>query len=200
MLDFLQLALLAKKIGMFLSDVDIKKAVTHGYITLKPFDLVRLQPASYDIRLANKFVINEESATHIIDPVKKIFAKTREVTVKDGAEFVLHPGISVLGSSKEYFGSDHFLIQVGGKSSLARVGLMVHNTAGIINPGHFLHITFEITNQNNVPIVLRPGMEIAQITFSMLSSSPQQNYKKNGRYAKDNWKHFTVAKKSGKKK
>ena len=111
---------------------------------------------------------------------------------------MLHPGISVLGSSKEFFGSDHYLIQVGGKSSLARVGLMVHNTAGIINPGHFLHITFEITNQNNVPIVLRPGMEIAQITFSMLSSPPMQNYKKNGRYAKDNWRHFTSAKKKRK--
>ncbi len=179
---------------MFLSDVDIKKAVKDGTITLKPFDPKRLQPASYDIRLANKFIINEASETHIIDPVKKIFAKTRELSVKDGDEFVLHPGISVLGSSKEFFGSDHYLIQVGGKSSLARVGLMVHNTAGIINPGHFLNITFEITNQNNVPIVLRPGMEIAQITFSMLSSPTEQNYSKSGRFAKDNWAHFVAPK------
>ncbi len=179
---------------MFLSDVDIKKAVADERITLEPFDTSRLQPASYDIRLANKFIINEESQTHIIDPVKKIYAKTREISVKDGEEFVLHPGISVLGSSKEFFGSDHYLIQVGGKSSLARVGLMVHNTAGIINPGHFLNITFEITNQNNVPIVLRPGMEIAQITFSMLSSPTEQNYRKNGRFAKDNWKHFVAPK------
>lgn len=179
---------------MFLSDVDIKKAVKDERITLEPFDTARLQPASYDIRLGNKFIINEESATHIIDPVKKIYAKTREISIKDGKEFVLHPGISVLGSSKEFFGSNHYLIQVGGKSSLARVGLMVHNTAGIINPGHFLHITFEITNQNNVPIILRPGMEIAQITFSMLSSAPEQNYRKNGRFAKDNWKHFVAPK------
>lgn len=184
---------------MFLSDVDIKKAVKTGKITLKPFDEKRLQPASYDIRLGNKFIFNDESSTHIIDPVKKVYAKTHEKNVKDGDEFVLHPGISVLGSSKEYFGSDHYLIQVGGKSSLARIGLMVHNTAGIINPGHFLHITFEITNQNNIPIVLRPSMEIAQITFSMLSSPPEQNYKTNGRYAKDNWKHFASAKKTKKK-
>ena len=185
---------------MFLSDVDIKKAIHRGQITLEPFSPSQLQPVSYDIRLANKFVVNDESTTHIVDPVKKIYAKTREISVKDGDEFVLHPGISVLGSSKEYFGSDHYLIQVGGKSSLARVGLMVHNTAGIINPGHFLHITFEITNQNNVPIVLRPGMEIAQITFSMLSSPPEQNYQKNGRFAKDNWKHFTSKVKSKKVK
>jgi len=185
---------------MFLSDRDIKRSIDQGKITLTPFNTKQLQPASYDIRLGNKFVVNDENVTHVIDPVKKIFAKTREIKLKDGAEFVLHPGISVLGTSKEYFGSDHFLIQVGGKSSLARIGLMVHNTAGIINPGHFLNITFEITNQNNIPIILRPGMEIAQITFSMLSSPTAQNYRKNGRFAKDNWKHFVSAKKNARRK
>lgn len=178
---------------MFLSDVDIKKAVTKGDIVLKPFSESRLQPASYDILLGNRFVENDASATYFIDPSKKIYAKTHETMIKDGAEFVLHPGISVLGLSKEFFGSDHYLIQVGGKSSLARVGLMIHNTAGIINPGHFLNITFEITNQSNIPIILRPGMEIAQITFSMLSSPPKQNYRKVGRFAKDNWNHFLPA-------
>ncbi len=185
---------------MFLSDVDIKKAVQSGEIVLEPFDASRIQPASYDIRLGNKFVVNEESETHIIDPVNKVYAKTREIVKKDGEEFILHPGISVLGTSKEFFGSDHFLVQVGGKSSLARIGLMIHNTAGIINPGHFLNITFEITNQNNVPIIIRPGMEIAQITFSKLTSPPELNYKKVGRFAKDNWKHFVPAKLNGKKK
>jgi deoxycytidine triphosphate deaminase len=107
----------------------------------------------------------------------------------------------VLGLSKEFFGTDHFLIQVGGKSSLARIGLMIHNTAGIINPGHFLHITFEITNQSNIPIILRPAMEIAQITFSKLTSPPERNYKLVGRFAKDNWNHFVQAsKKSTKRK
>jgi len=180
---------------MFLSDVDIHKAIQSGEITLEPFDPTRLQPASYDILLGNKFVENDASSTHYIDPARKIYAKTTEKVVKDGDEFVLHPGISVLGLSKEFFGSDHYLIQVGGKSSLARVGLMIHNTAGIINPGHFLNITFEITNQSNIPIILRPGMEIAQLTFSKLSSAPSQNYKKTGRFAKDNWKHFIPAKK-----
>ncbi len=180
---------------MFLSDTDIKKAVKSGDIVLQPFNASRLQPVSYDILLGNKFIVNDECATHFVDPSRKIYAKTREIIVKDGDEFVLHPGVSVLGISKEFFGSDHYLIQVGGKSSLARVGLMIHNTAGIINPGHFLNITFEITNQNNIPIIMRPGMEIAQITFSMISSPPEQNYKKTGRFAKDNWKHF-VAKKA----
>ncbi|OGG59573.1 dCTP deaminase, partial [Candidatus Kaiserbacteria bacterium RIFCSPHIGHO2_02_FULL_49_16] len=182
---------------MFLSDVDILKAVKKGDIVLKPFSEKHLQPVSYDISLGNQFIVNDENNTQFVDPVKKIFAKTREIKIKDGDEFVLHPGVSVLGISKEFFGSDHYLIQVGGKSSLARVGLMIHNTAGIINPGHFLNITFEITNQNNIPIILRPGMEIAQITFSMISSPPKQTYQKNGRYAKNNWKHFVPQKKRG---
>ncbi|OGG71186.1 dCTP deaminase [Candidatus Kaiserbacteria bacterium RIFCSPHIGHO2_12_FULL_53_13] len=185
---------------MFLSDVDIEKAVRKGHIVLKPFDKKRLQPVSYDIRLGNKFIANDENATHFVDPVRKIYAKTREAEVKDGQEFVLHPGISVLGTSKEYFGSDDYLIQIGGKSSLARIGLMVHNTAGIINPGHFLHVTFEMTNQSNVPIILRPGMEIAQLTFSTLSSPPRQNYSRTGRFVKDNWKHFVPAKSTAKRK
>ena len=184
---------------MFLSDVDIGTAVKKGEIILKPFDPKRLQPASYDILLGNKFIENDASSTHFVDPVRKIYAKTIEKTVKDGEEFVLHPGVSVLGLSKEFFGTDHYLIQVGGKSSLARIGLMIHNTAGIINPGHFLHITFEITNQSNIPIILRPGMEIAQITFSKISSPPSRSYQKTGRFAKDNWKHFVPAKSAKKR-
>ncbi len=175
---------------MFLSDVDIKSSLEAGDITLEPFDLSRLQPVSYDIRLGNTFVLNEDTGTMVIDPVRKHYAKPREIEIGDGDEFVLHPGISALAVSKEFFGSDKYLIQLGGKSSLARIGLMVHNTAGIINPGHFLNVTFEITNQNNIPIVLRPGMEIAQIMFSMISSPPSRTYRTTGRFAKNNWNHF----------
>src|SRR3989344_1475132 len=184
---------------MFLSDGDIQKAVKAGTIVLKPFDIKRLQPVSYDILLGNKFLMSDIYTTPIIDPVNKIYAQTREIVLKDGAEFILRPGVSVLGTSKDFFGSDHYLIQIGGKSSLARIGLMIHNTAGIINPGHFLHVTFEITNQSNVPIILRPGMDIAQLTFSKLSSPPRRNYKQIGRYAENNWNNFTAPKKSSKK-
>src|SRR5437868_6362296 len=113
---------------MFLSDKDIEKALRKGEITIEPFAATQLQPVSYDIKLGNKFITNDESSTHYVDPARKVYAKTREIDVEDGEEFVLHPGISVLGTSKEYFGSDIYLIQIGGKSSLARVGLMVHNT------------------------------------------------------------------------
>ncbi len=184
---------------MFLSDTDILKELKKGNIVLQPFVESRLQPASYDILLGNKFVVNEENVTPFVDPARKIYAKTREITVADGKEFILHPGVSVLGTSKEYFGSNDFLIQVGGKSSLARVGLMIHNTAGLINPGHFLNITFELCNLSSVPIILRPGMEIAQLTFSKLSSPVRQNYKEIGRFASDNWKNNFAPKKIVKK-
>lgn len=171
---------------MFLSDLDIKAAVKAGDVTLDPFHTKYLQPASYDIRLGNKFIVNDPHTTSYIDPVKGIHPNTRTIEVGDGESFVLHPGVSILGYSKEYFGSDRFLIEVNGKSSLARIGLLVHNSAGLVNPGHFLNIALELCNLNNVPIVLRPGMEIAQLTFSPLSSESKQNYKETGRYHLNN--------------
>ncbi len=178
---------------MFLSDADIRAAVDREEIVIRDFDEQRLQPASYDILLGNRFIVNDDQGTHFVDPARGIFAKTREIIVPDGQEFVLHPGVSVLGCSKDFFGSDRFLIQLSGKSSLARVGLMVHNTAGLINPGHYLQITLELCNLNSVPIILRPGMGIAQLLFSTLSSTPSVSYEKVGRFAQDNWVNFVPA-------
>ena len=183
---------------MMLSEVDTKKAVEAGKITLTPFDEKRLQPASYDILLANTFVVNDPHSTTNIDPVKKVFPKTREVVIPDDGMFVLHPGVSILGYSKDYFGSDSLLIEVNGKSSLARIGLLVHNSAALINPGHFLHVALELCNLNNVPIILRPGMAIAQLTFSELSSAPRKDYKEVGRYSQDNVKGYVPPKKKKK--
>lgn len=171
---------------MFLSDVDIHRAVKSGDVTLEPFDKKQLQPASYDIRLGNTFIVNDPHTTSFIDPVKGIYPNTHKVEVKDGDTFVLHPGVSILGYSKEYFGSNRYLIEVNGKSSLARIGLLVHNSAALINPGHFLNVALELCNLNNVPIILRPDMEIAQLTFSPLSSESKQQYKEKGRYHLNN--------------
>jgi len=179
---------------MFLSDKDIKKAVTAGKILLSDFDENRLQPASYDILLGNKFIVNDEYRTGYIDPVKKVYAKTHEVIIADDEEFILHPGVSVLGSSHDFFGSDTYLIQLGGKSSLARIGLMVHNTAGLINPGDYLNITLELCNLNNVPIILHPKMRIGQLTFSQMTSVPQKSYKDVGRFYGNNWNNFALPK------
>ena len=171
---------------MYLSDKDIHDAVRAGDITLTPYNPKQLQPATYDIRLGNTFIINDAHSTKAIDPVKGIFPKTHTVEVKDGDEFVLHPGVSILGYSKEKFGSDVYLIEVNGKSSLARIGLIVHNSASIVNPGHYLNIALELCNLNNVPIVLRPGMQIAQLSFAQLSSHTKRSYEQTGRYHKNN--------------
>lgn len=179
---------------MFLSDIDIEASVKNGEIKLEPFDKKRLQPASYDIRLGNKFIVNDAHATSVIDPVKGIYPSTQEVMIGDGEIFVLHPGVSILGYSKEFFGSDRFLIEVNGKSSLARIGLLVHNSASLVNPGHFLNIALELCNLNNVPIVLRPGMEIAQLTFSVLSREAKRDYKTMGRYSTDNLRGYVPPK------
>ena len=171
---------------MFLSDKDILAEVKAGSIILEPFDVKRLQPATYDIRLGNTFIVNEPHSTLAIDPGRGVYPKTQKVEIPDGEELVLHPGVSILGYSKERFGSDNFLIEVNGKSSLARIGLIVHNSASIVNPGHYLNIALELCNLNNVPIVLRPGMEIAQLSFSTLSSHTRKSYKETGRYHLNN--------------
>lgn len=181
---------------MYLSDRDIVRAVESGDIVLKDFDRKRIQPASYDVLLGNRFVVTDQHTTEFIDPAKGIFADTHEVEMKDGEYFVLHPRTTVLGMVRDFVGSKKYLVQLSGKSSLARIGLVVHNTAGIVNPGHFLNITLELSNLNIVPIVLRPGMPIAQLTFSELSSPVSTNYEKIGRFNGDNWKkNFALPKK-----
>jgi dCTP deaminase len=180
---------------MFLSDTDIAKAVEDGSITIKDFDRARLQPVSYDVLLGNKFIITDSHSTTAIDPAKKIYAQTKEIIIEDGESFVLHPHMSVLGTLKDYVGSNEYLIQLSGKSSLARIGLVIHNTAGIVNPGHFLYMTLELANFNTVPIILRPGMAIAQFTFSKLTSPVSHDYTETGRFNGDNWKkNFTPPK------
>lgn len=179
---------------MYLSDKDIKRALEEGHIVIEPFDETRLQPASYDLLLGNKFMIYDQQSVMAIDPANKIYPRTREIIIPDGEHFVLHPGISILGTSVDYFGSNKYLVQLSGKSSLARVGLIVHNTAGLINPGHFLNITFELSNLNTIPIILRPKMRIGQIIFSELSGAPNKDYKTTGRYQGRDWQHFVEPK------
>jgi dCTP deaminase len=186
---------------MFLSDVDIAKGVKDGSITIRPYDPERLQPASYDVTLGNEFEVTNRHFTTAIDPSRKIFPETRSVKVKDGEAFILHPGESVLGKQREFIGVDHnHLIILSGKSSLARAGLVVHNTAMLFNPGHHFYPTFELVNTNNVPIILRPGMEIAQLLFAKLTSTTSQGYEDTGRYGAKNSNHFAEKREKAVKK
>lgn len=179
---------------MYLSDKDIEAAVKRKEIMLRGFDLNRLQPASYDVILDNKFIVTDVYNTFVIDPEKKIFPKTKEHRVKDGEAFCLYPGETVLGRVRDFVGSKNYLIQISGKSSLARIGLVVHNTAGLINPGHFSNITLELSNINRMPIVLRPGMQIAQLVFSPLTAPSFRDYSETGRFHENNWENFKAPK------
>ena len=186
---------------MFLSDVDIRKAVKEGSIVIDPFSEDQLQMASYDVRLGNEFRVSDRRSANAVDPVKKIYPETSSLIIENGKEFVLHPGESVLGKQREYIGTDlNHLILLSGKSSLARAGLVVHNTAMLFNPGHHFYPTFELLNVTAVPIILRPGMEIAQLLFARLMSQSSKEYKKMGRYDGKNSNHFVPKNRSDKKK
>ncbi len=180
---------------MFLSDTDIKKALESGAVIIKPFNEKQLQVASYDVTLGNEFEIVDRHKLEASDPSKKIFPQTRKIIIPDGERFVLHPGENVLGKQKEFIGVDlEHLILLSGKSSLARIGLVVHNTAMLFNPGHKFYPTFELVNSSNVPIILRPGMEIAQLIFGKLTSRAGKDYTDVGRFDSDNSNHFAESK------
>lgn len=181
---------------MFLSDVDIKKAVESGAVVIEPFDESKLQLASYDVTLGNEFEIVDRHQLEASDPGRGVFPETRKIMIEDGESFVLHPGENVLGKQKEFIGVDHkHLILLSGKSSLARIGLVVHNTAMLFNPGHKFFPTFELVNNSNIPIILRPGMEIAQIIFGELTSEASKKYEDIGRFTSENSNHFADPKK-----
>lgn len=180
---------------MFLSDKDIREGIEKGSLTIKPFNEDQLQVASYDVRLGNEFQVTDRHSIGVVDPSNKLYPKTRTLSVPDGDEFVLHPGENVIAKQIEYIGCNlEHLILLSGKSSLARAGLVVHNTAMLFNPGHYFYPTFELVNTNNVPIILRPGMEIAQILFAKLHSPAEKSYEDVGRYDDQNSVHFTEKK------
>lgn len=162
-----------------------------GSIVIKPFDVKHLQPVSYDVTLGNEFQVTDQHSTNFVDPANKIYPKTRTIKVKDGEQFILHPGENVLGKQREFIGVDrNHLILLSGKSSLARAGLVVHNTAMLFNPCHYFYPTFELVNTSNVPLILRPGMTVAQLLFAKLSSPTGRTYKETGRYGSNNSNHF----------
>ena len=180
---------------MFLSDVDIQRALESGEIIIEPFRREQLSVASYDVTLDNEFEVIDRHTTTAIDPARNGYPNTRKLIVPDGEPFMLHPGENVLAKQREYIGAnERHLILLSGKSSLARAGLVVHNTAMLFNPGHYFHPTFELVNTNNVPIILRPGMQIAQLLFAELKTPVSKSYESVGRYDGENSKHFSPPK------
>jgi dCTP deaminase len=162
---------------VLLSDQDLRKEVESGRLVLDPFDVEMVQPSSIDVRLDRFFrVFNNTRYTHI-DPAQQQDDLTSLVETPDGEPFVLHPGEFVLGSTYEMVTlPDDLAGRLEGKSSLGRLGLLTHSTAGFIDPGFNGHITLELSNVANLPITLHPGMKIGQLCLFKLSSPAEHPY------------------------
>ncbi|MGH2451696.1 MAG: dCTP deaminase [Candidatus Limnocylindria bacterium] len=161
---------------MVLSDRDIRAEIAAGRIVIDPFDQRCVQPASLDIRLDRRFRVFRSTRHPYIDLAKSLDDITELVEV--GAEpFILHPGEFALGSTRERIRlPDDVVSRVEGKSSLGRLGLLIHSTAGFIDPAWDGHITLELSNVNNIPITLYQGMRIGQLSFFRLTSPAERPY------------------------
>jgi dCTP deaminase len=162
---------------MLLSDRDLVQEIKAGDLALEPFEPALLQPSSIDVRLDRFFrVFNNHLYTHI-DPGEQQDDLTSEVEVSEGEAFVLHPGEFVLASTLEVITlGDQLAGRLEGKSSLGRLGLLTHSTAGFIDPGFSGHVTLELSNVANLPIKLWPGMKIGQLCIFRLSSPAEHPY------------------------
>ena len=162
---------------MLLSDNDLRKELDAGRLGLDPFDPAMLQPSSIDVRLDRYFRVFDNSRYTHIDPMQQQDELTTLVEPVGEEPFVLHPGEFVLGSTFEAVSlPDDIAGRLEGKSSLGRLGLLTHSTAGFIDPGFSGHITLELSNVANLPITLWPGMKIGQLCLFQLTSPAEHPY------------------------
>jgi len=162
---------------MLMSDRDIRAEIEAGNIGLEPLDMSLLQPSSFDVRLDRFFRLFDNHKYGFIDPAENMSELTRLVEVKSDEPFILHPGEFVLGSTYEYVTlPDNIAARLEGKSSLGRLGLLTHSTAGFVDPGFKGHVTLELANVSNLPIKLWPGMKVGQLCFFQLTSPSENPY------------------------
>ena len=162
---------------MLLSDRDIRTALDDGRIALTPRDDAMVQPSSVDVRLDRYFRVFENHRYPHIDPAEEQPELTRVVEPRGAEPFILHPGEFVLGSTYEVVTlADDVAARLEGKSSIGRLGLLTHSTAGFIDPGFSGHVTLELSNVATLPIKLWPGMKIGQLCFFRMSSPAEHPY------------------------
>jgi dCTP deaminase len=164
-------------ISSVLSDGTIRRLVEEERIKIRPWDPLMVQPASVDLRLGTSFRVFHNHRLPAIDLAEPPTGVTEHVQIEDTASFVIHPGEFVLGSTVEWVElPDDIVARIEGKSSLGRLGLIVHATAGFVDPGFSGTLTLEITNLTRVPIVLWPGKPIAQLSFMALDQAAERPY------------------------
>ncbi len=162
---------------MILSDHDIRAEVKSGRIGIEPFDESDVQPSSVDLHVDRFFRTFHNHRYQVIDVKKPMDDLTELVEVHDDEPFILHPSEFVLGSTCEYVRLPNDLVaRLEGKSSLGRLGLLIHSTAGYVDPGFEGHLTLELSNVANLPITLYPNMKIGQISFFKLTSDADNPY------------------------
>ena len=162
---------------MNLSDRSILEAINDGRIIIEPFDKECLQPSSVDLHLDHRFLVFKNHTLGHIDVRKDLSNLTQEVSSSDDDPFMLHPGEFVLGSTSERVAVPEDLVaRLEGKSSLGRLGLLIHSTAGYVDAGWDGQLTLELSNVSNLPITLYPGMKIGQISFVQMTTPAERPY------------------------
>ena len=160
-----------------MSDRDIRASIEAGQIGLEPLEMGLLQPSSIDVRLDRFFRLFDNHKYAFIDPAEQQDELTRLIEVDPKEPFILHPGEFVLGSTYEFVTlPDDVAARLEGKSSLGRLGLLTHSTAGFVDPGFKGHVTLELSNVATLPIKLWPGMKIGQLCFFKLTSPSEHPY------------------------
>ncbi len=162
---------------MILSDRSIREALAEGRIVIEPLDEARIQPSSVDLKLDRLFRVFRNHTAGVIDVKDDLEDLTELVRVPEDGVFMLHPGEFVLGSTYERVALGVDVVgRLDGKSSLGRLGLLIHSTAGFIDPGFDGHITLELSNVASLPITLYPGMRIGQISFLAMTTAADHPY------------------------
>ena len=162
---------------MLLSDRSIREALAARRIVVDPLDDRDVQPSSVDLRLDRYFRVFRNDTTPFIDPKEPQEDLTEMVEVGEGNAFILHPGEFVLGSTQERVVLPNDLVaRLEGKSSLGRLGLLIHSTAGFVDAGWDGHLTLELSNVANLPIALYPEMKIGQISFFEMTTAAEHPY------------------------
>jgi dCTP deaminase len=162
---------------VILSDKTIRAELEAGGIVIDPLAEDAIQPSSVDLHVDRFFRVFRNDTTPFIDPKQPQDDLTEMVEVDDGKAFILHPGEFVLGSTRERVAlGDDLVARLEGKSSLGRLGLLIHSTAGFVDAGWDGHLTLELSNVANLPIAIYPGMKIGQISFLRMSSPAEHPY------------------------
>jgi dCTP deaminase len=165
--------------AVILSDRSLREAIDAGRLVIDPLDESCIQPSSIDVKLSSHFLVFRNHTAGVIDVKTDTTGLTEAVQIDTDGVFMLHPGEFVLGSTLERVGiPDDLVARVEGKSSLGRLGLLIHSTAGFVDAGFDGHITLELSNVASLPITLYPGMKIGQVSLMQMTTPADRPYGK----------------------